>query len=123
MLRQEAAHADSRPDLLPLVQQVREWISFAWGRDFGGEVDYHGTHLLPPKISGPAEAIANLDRVATGHPTKAVRQAARSLSDSIDGVYNTIDSGRSSEPGIEDFSRWLQSADALIEAMHLPASC
>ena len=122
LLSQEAAHANSRAALLPFIEDVREWISFKWGDDFGLEVDYHGSHVPQPSLKGPAEVIRSVDRVATGHPTAAIRRDARSLRDRIDGCYNMIEDGHPAQPGIEDFSAWLQSAEALIEAMHLPSS-
>jgi len=118
LLREEAAHADARSTFLPLMEEVRERISYDWAKDFGLEVDYHGTNLAPPRLGGPAETIRNLDRVATGHPTGRVRAAARLLHDEVDGVYNMVEGNVGAQPGVEDYSNWLMQANKIIENLH-----
>jgi hypothetical protein len=119
-LRAEAAHGDARSTYLPLAQEVREWIDYSWGHDFGLEVDYHGSYAMNPAI-GPAEAIARLGEVATGHPSAVVRRMAGALKDSIDGVVNMIDGNEAQRPGVEDYSDWLKASDEVVEAIHLPS--
>ncbi len=119
-IRQEAAFFDARKELLRHAVDTHAWIQWAWGKDFGAEVDYYPISIHKPKFSEPADAITALTEIAGSHPSKNLRAYARALADSIDGVVNMPMPDGSADPGVEDYSNWSQRAEQLIDAMHDP---
>lgn len=87
-----------------MIEANRDRILYTWSRQFGLEVDYHGSNLIRPAVQHPGEVIRDTDRIATGHP-KAVRTLARRLSDSLDERHNSVDDNVGAEPSNEDFRR------------------
>lgn len=118
LLRSEAAHAEARERYLPMIQECRDWNNREWAQRFGMEVGYHGTNSVQLASCDVGDVLRNLDRVATGHPTRGVRELASALHTRIDESFNTVDGAQSSEPSAEDFEAWnsmlLELAESLL---------
>jgi hypothetical protein len=124
LLRRDQAHSDARPTFLPLAESAQTWIDYHWGQDFGADVEFYNVEVVAPSLNTPAEVIAELRRIASGHPTAEIRQKARSLSDSISNVYNSprqlSDGSYKTEPEVDDYREWFTAVNSLIESMHDP---
>lgn len=120
LLRDEADHAAARETFLRIAEGAREWITYTWVREFGFDSDYHGSSLVSPALTSPSQVIHDVDRIATGHPTKSVRLLARALKDQSDDRHNAIEGGISSVPDGDDFLSWINQIEEVIEVIHDP---
>lgn len=90
-----------------------------WGTEFGPDVDYFPICLNVPSLTEAGDVIPALEQIAGLHPTKVIRDYARKLADSIDGVVNAPVGG-SADPGVADYRQWVEQASGLIDALHDP---
>jgi len=54
-LRAEQAHADARPEYLPRVAAILDWIEHEALSIYGGEVDYTGEFSTKPELASVIE--------------------------------------------------------------------
>lgn len=121
LLRREAAHDSARAAFLPMAQAVHRWLqreqlSLHWQED-GSFRPPMGT---APVLSSVGEAVDKLSAIATGHPTRATRDAARALLDDVKSRLGDTDAGAWESVSVEDWGKWVDQCREVIEAIHTP---
>lgn len=119
-VRAEDAFYAARDALLANAVDTYAWIQWSWSSDFGAEVDYYPISLNKPDTHTAGDAITALNEIAGKHPKKGVREYAKAIADSIDGIVNMPEPDGSADPGVEDYSYWSRRTEQLIDAMHDP---
>lgn len=124
-LRWEAAIADARRELVPLVAAAREHIYYELGTDWADITDVY-SRAPAPELKNVSEALRALDRVATSHPAPHVRSLGRGLYDAMEIVYgqpefafgqNIDEAGKVPR---ETYASWIAELDRLIDALNNP---
>ena len=119
------AHFDQRERSLKDAVDVWGWLRHEYSTLYGADTDYYGVHDPPTNISTVAEVLSALDRVSYFHPTRSVRSLANKLESSIADQFNTVNDrmdGVGDDPSREQLSKWMRSANELIELIHTPPS-
>jgi hypothetical protein len=119
------AHFDQREKSLKDAVDVHDWVWYNLRKLHGPDHDYYGDDDPPPNINTVTEVLSALNRVSYFHPTRSVRGRAKGLESSIAYHFNSVNDqmdGLGGDPSYDQLSKWIQSADELIELIHTPPS-
>lgn len=121
--RAAVAHEQARQAAGPAAADVVRWTdALAWDV-LGPELGMYDPEGRPKDLS-PTSPLRRLREIRTTHPTKAVRDAAKSLFDDISGCYSEPDPNASEQfPTPDDRDRLLEfmsRAESLVELIQSP---
>ncbi|MFH7324843.1 hypothetical protein [Aeromicrobium sp. JJY06] len=120
-LRRQEAHDKARPDFLPQAERLAAWtnkIAYDLHREWGGDFIYVGTKVTMPQSE---EEVLDLYRhIMYRHPSKRVREKARSVYDGVNNQWSEIVAGGIAEPTFEQAVQWQTDTEELIELIHSP---
>lgn len=121
----QAAHFEVRRETAELAGRALDWLSYEMLALHGHEVDMAPGSVPPPPYSA-AGAIGDLRRIYVSHPTRAVRDLAIDLADSIGEAYNTLalfysDPDQPFErPNSDKMAGWSKKIGQLVELINEP---
>lgn len=119
------AHFDQRERSLKDAVDARDWVWHNLRTLYGPDHDYYGDNDPSPNINTVTEVLSALNRVSYFHPTRSVRSRAKELESSIALHFNSVNDqmdGVGGDPSYDQLTKWMQSADELIELIHTPPS-
>jgi hypothetical protein len=130
-LRVEEAHAKARQDFLEDVAGALDWLSYEWGNVHGLDADWVPDHDPTPRFKSITEVIQALRCVELRHPTRTVRELARTLRENVSAHYGSIqpvwnhqlqehEQRTGVPPGFDTFADWVRTGESLIDAIHEP---
>jgi hypothetical protein len=122
ILRREAAHDAARQKFLPMAEDLLAWADWEAHEahaDEGGDFHYVGAKRTT--ISDEGEAIRMAREIATGHPSKHVREKADALYNKINVHYGEFRPNGNYAPTFDDVYAWMNLAEELVELVHTPA--
>lgn len=120
LLRAEADHVAARDRYLEKARLAHDWITADLTRAYGDDANYVGTRGIG--TGNVRDAVLALDEIRAMHPTREVRNRAADLARSLDNFFGEMYFGDPSEnePSTEEYRKWAEQAEGLMEAMHAP---
>jgi hypothetical protein len=117
-MRREEAHYKARDVYLPDAQAIHDWVQGEWADRYGHEHDYVRLHVVASTLQRPEEVVKAARHIATGHPTRRVREIAYKIEVSVDDRFNVVDGNSVGEPSEDDFRTWSTLVRDLLDAIH-----
>lgn len=117
------AHFGQRERSLKDAVDVRDWL---WRQSYtlyGSDYDYFGDHEPAASLTEVVDVLSALNRISYFHPTRSVRRKASRLEGSVASHYNSPNDDLTQvggDPKDEQLTKWLKSADEIIELIHTP---
>ncbi len=117
--RTEERHEAAAEKYVPLAVGVHRWVEHQLWELLGPDLGIFDPQDLPEDVTKAPEAIAQVGRIAAGHPTLAVRESASLLQRKLIGYYSEPSpDGRDHDPSLREH---IELADHLLEVLHEPS--
>jgi hypothetical protein len=116
-LRAERAHFEERGTFLPMAQEIRRWLYSQRVLHFGGPSGNVG--LTDSRPLPDYEHVSDyLEQIATGHPTREIRNIAKDLDAEIEERFLRAEGPCA--PTEDELQGWMDQTARLIRCLHEP---